>query len=337
MPIARCRYGHHMVVPLTPDAFYDSAREFAETALAAHHARKYRRVAIDAGTALEHLAKACLAKRSPGLLAEMKNEDNTFHSISLLLGIADGRTSPSRLRTVGLWSALKRARTFVTSKVTEQDLRTLADMRDGTVHAAENAEVEERLVAAFVQQADEFLDDLARDRAAFWGAHAAVVDALLADASDKLAYRVGLKIAAASANLEVRYGAERPEVLNFVAGLARPRASDLTTELAECPACAYTAVATGEHELRWDYEPQPGDWGPDDVPVGLPAVWFSADGLTCPVCGLRLDSLAEIEAAGMSSRWELPDEDPEPYMPVHHDEDEQYEAWREGLRLGRDE
>ena len=140
--IARFATVGHMVAPLPPDAFCESAREFAETALAAHHARKYRRVAIDAGTALEHLAKACLAKRSPGLLAEMKDEAS-YHSLSRLLGITGGKTSPRPLRTVGLWNALKRARTFVTSKVAEQDLRTLADMRDGTVHAAENAEVEQ--------------------------------------------------------------------------------------------------------------------------------------------------------------------------------------------------
>jgi len=33
------------------------------TTLQAHHARDYRRVALDAGTALEHLLKACLAAR----------------------------------------------------------------------------------------------------------------------------------------------------------------------------------------------------------------------------------------------------------------------------------
>jgi hypothetical protein len=42
-------------------AFYESARDCALSALEAHHASKNRRVALDAGTALEHLAKAYLA------------------------------------------------------------------------------------------------------------------------------------------------------------------------------------------------------------------------------------------------------------------------------------
>lgn len=42
-------------------ALYESARDFALSALEAHHAGKNRKVPLDAGTALEHLAKARLA------------------------------------------------------------------------------------------------------------------------------------------------------------------------------------------------------------------------------------------------------------------------------------
>jgi hypothetical protein len=63
-----------MAEPLTPGAFYDSARDFARTALEAHHAQDYSRMAVDAGTALEHLVKACLATRSSALLVELKGE-----------------------------------------------------------------------------------------------------------------------------------------------------------------------------------------------------------------------------------------------------------------------
>jgi len=155
-----------MVVPLTPDALWTAAREFAQTALEAHHARKYRRVAIDSGTALEYLAKACLATRSPALLTELKSEAN-FPSLLWLLGIAE-RRAPRRLRTVGLRDALERTKAFVTSSASDNDLRALVDMRDGSVHAAQNDEVEERLVVAFVQQADAFLADLRFPREVFW-------------------------------------------------------------------------------------------------------------------------------------------------------------------------
>jgi hypothetical protein len=133
----------------SPDTFYDSAREFAITALEAHHSGNYRRVALDAGTALEHLAKACLARRSPALLAELKGEQSVA-SLAWLLEI-DGAKLPPKVRTVGLSDALSRTDSFVTSTAAREDLQTLVDMRNGVVHAAQNAEIEGRILAAFAQ------------------------------------------------------------------------------------------------------------------------------------------------------------------------------------------
>lgn len=55
--------------------------EFALSSLEAHHADSQLRVPLDAGTALEHLAKASLALRSPALLAELKGE-TSFRSVT---------------------------------------------------------------------------------------------------------------------------------------------------------------------------------------------------------------------------------------------------------------
>jgi hypothetical protein len=148
-------------IPLTVDGFIESAREFAFEALDAYIARRFRRVALDAGTALEHLAKACLASRSPALLTELRNEGN-FVSLLGLLGMARG-TGPTYLRTVSLRDALARVRKLVTSTASVADLEMLVDMRDGTVHAARNDELEERLVVTFVQHCDVLLADLGAD------------------------------------------------------------------------------------------------------------------------------------------------------------------------------
>src|SRR5260221_988091 len=173
-----------MVGSLTPDTFYISAREFAQTALDVHHAERHRLVALHAGTALEHLAKACLARRSPALLTDLKGEAS-FPSLLRLLEFTSSK-APRQLRTVSLRDALTRVKLLpVPSNASEDDLRTLVDVRDGTVHAAQEDELEERLLVAFVQHADALLMDLERDRAGFWGPQLSVVDALLADASDK--------------------------------------------------------------------------------------------------------------------------------------------------------
>jgi len=81
----------------------------------------------------------------------------------------EGAGVPAIVRTVGLSGALERAGRFVSSKAAKDDLGILVDMRNGIVHAAEGAEVEERILAAFVQQADALLADLGRDREDFWG------------------------------------------------------------------------------------------------------------------------------------------------------------------------
>ena len=66
-------------------------------------------------------------------------------------------------------------------------MQTLIALRNGVVHAAEDAEVEERILTAFVQQADTLLTDFGRGREDFWDGQLAVANALLTDASDKLA------------------------------------------------------------------------------------------------------------------------------------------------------
>jgi hypothetical protein len=141
-----------MADPFSPDAYYVSAREFALSALEAHHAGNHRRVPLDAGTALEHLAKACLARRSPALLAELKGDS----SVSSLIGLLriEGTGVPAKIRTIGLSEALRRIERFVRSKAVKDDLLTLVDMRNGIVHAAAAAEVEEVILTAFVQHTD---------------------------------------------------------------------------------------------------------------------------------------------------------------------------------------
>jgi hypothetical protein len=235
-----------------------------------------------------------------------------------LLAIPESK-SLRQLRTVGLRGALERVKSFATSAASDADLRTLIDMRDGTVHAAQDDEVEERLVTAFVQHADALLADLRRDRAAFWQTQLEVVDALLADASDKVRHRVNVKLAQALANFERRYGEEPPEMLRLVRRLACANISYDDQALIACPACESLGVADGEREVEWGYED-------DGSPIGT--VWFTAGEFACRVCGLQLD-WSEFKTAAMESRWEVDAVDP--LKPESYSyEDEAYETWREG-------
>jgi hypothetical protein len=294
-----------MVGSLTPDAFYISAREFAQTALEAHHAERYRLVAVHAGTALEHLAKACLARRSPALLTELKGETN-FPSLLQLLGFT-GDKALRQLRTVSLRDALVRVKMLVPSNASGDDLRTLVDVRDGTVHAAQEDELEERLLVAFVQHADALLTDLGRDRAAFWGPQLSVVDALLADASDKVAHRLAVKIAAAKANFHRLYSDTPGEVVELVRRLAAAEERGMADEEpADCPACGSRGMSHGDASIQYVEDDEDGHHL-------VAEVWWDPWGFTCPVCKLRLESAAELNAAAMQ-RWKIKGANPLDYV-----------------------
>jgi hypothetical protein len=166
---------------------------------------------------------------------------------------------------------------FVQSRAPDGELKTLVDLRDGTVHAAQTEELEERLVVAFVLHADAFLADLGRDRSAFWRGRLGVVDALLAEAADKTARAVAVRIAGARAEFARSYGDAPAEVLQVVRQIAAASRLDRDEWQKDCPACGSVAVVGGDPEVDWDYE--------IDMQGRYRAtrgkVWFNALALAC--------------------------------------------------------
>jgi uncharacterized protein (DUF952 family) len=226
-----------------------------------------------------------------------------------------------QVRTVSLRDALARVKTWVTSNASGDDLGTLVGMRDGTVHAARDDEVEERLMVAFVQQADALLADLDRNRGEFWGGQLDVVDALLADASDRVKHRVGVKIASAVAAFNHLYGEAPEELLQAVRKFAASQVYERNQEPSECPVCQSTGVATGVHDV--DYE---AEWEDGEVVNAYPTVLFRAEGFRCRVCGFRLDSAAEWVTTGMEKSWEVEGANPREYEPPF--DQDAYDEWR---------
>jgi hypothetical protein len=247
-----------MVTAPTARELYASAAKFAQYALGAHHRGDHQQVAIDAGTVLVHLTKACLANRSPALLAELKAGQNNWASLALLSGFPEGE--PKQLRTVGLREAHSRLRTFVSSVASETDLALLIDLRDGVVHAAVNDEVEERLLVAFVQQADVMLVDLNKSRSDFWADWLDMVDALVADATDKLKHRVQLKLATAKAAFAEKYSGMSDEMRDAIKKMTPPF-DESHEATANCPACGSQSIASGS--VRMDTHPRPNGESPN--------------------------------------------------------------------------
>ncbi len=169
-------------------------------------------------------------------------------------------------------------------------------MRDGTVHAAATDEVAMTLLVAFVLHANALLADLRRDRGSFWGARLPVVDALLNRARDTVTQAVEVKLAAA----RVRFAQFRePLVLEAIRQSAAARPLSHDQALANCPACSSTGVATGFRDAADDIWSETSG-STLDLTFDTE---FTAESFACPVCGLRLGSAAEIEAAGMPLSW----------------------------------
>ena len=279
-----------MADPFSPDAFYASAQEFALSALEAHHAGNHRRVPLDAGTALEHLAKACLARRSPALLAELKNDS----SVSSLIGLLriEGAGVPAKIRTVGLSEALRRISDLSDRK---RQGRPADPGRHAQRHSAccRGHRGRRVILTAFVQQADSLLADLERERGDFWGGQLSVVDALLEDASNKLAHRVEVRLAAAAAMLERRYATEGEAVIPR-SGLSANRRPWQRPEFRACPVCDSHGIATAG-------TPSSGSLTTGTRrPAGHQRLARSGSprrNSTARYATLRLDSQAEIEKA----------------------------------------
>lgn len=305
----------------TPDSLYYSAEQWASTALAAHGAGDLHRVAVDAATCLEHLLKACLARRSPALIVDLNRGEQSFPSLLQLLGIADAKPS-KRVWTVGLRDAVARMNTFITPPASD-DIKTLIDMRDGTIHAASREEVEERLVVAFIHYAETLLEDLDRRRDRFWGDQVEVVDALLAASTDMTERRVKVKMAAAAADYQKRYSAISFDMSAVAHGFAGHDILSGDEDIVDCPVCRSPALAHGYPWVEWNFEQQ----GDGSYRRADGKVWFWAHSLECSVCVLQLTTHAELLAADLPEKWLVRNADPEEYEEPDYDEQADLQRW----------
>jgi hypothetical protein len=76
-------------------------------------------------------------------------------------------------------------------------------------------------------------------------------------------------------------------------------------DLVDCPACGNPALASGTYEVNWDVDVDHDDFGQPFLVGAEPTVTFFAGHLECRACGLGLDGLEELRAAGLASSWEM--------------------------------
>lgn len=291
-----------------------SSGEFAVSALAAMSDGKHSVFLLHAATALEHLAKAVLAARSPSLIA-VAGKDN-FESLLLLLGETKVATPGAKIRTIGAREALDRAGRFAPECASlVEDLRLLIWVRDGVVHLADasSASVEEVLVP-YLKASEELRELLGIDRDVYWDRFLDLVDQALKEHVEQVHLRVEAALAVARSEFERRFGDlgddAKKIVLTAIEESYSPK-EKYEEQLIECPACGTPAVVFGSlrEELDEDWDHREGVL----LGVHLASVLFTPTSLRCHACHLELSGRDEMDAAGIEP-WYLEDVDEREYF-----------------------
>lgn len=300
----------------TLDALYDSAKKYALSALKVFGTLERDRFPIYAGTALEHLTKACLFNAHPALLIELKNESANEDSLFILTGLA--ASSQSQLRTVSMINALRRAtRLFqsqtppLISRAIHGDLLKLVELRNGQAHIANGESENIEILTAFLLQMEISLRYLAKDRIEFWDLMVDVVDSAISENIDKVARDVALKMTQSRMMIQERIIGMDQELIDILRDARSLPTFD--EEIRRCPVCRSFGVATGNHRLEYDVD--------EDFQVSGEWVEFLPLKFRCPTCSLSLNSLPELLEAGFDE-VSTSDMKPEEFLSASYNEED---------------
>jgi hypothetical protein len=284
----------------------ESSATFARSALQAQH-DDHRVFLLHAGTALEHLAKAVLARRHPSLIVA----SNDFESLLHACGESTAARRPrSKMRTINAAEAIGRASRFVpTVEALVPDIELLILVRNGVAHlGAASSDDAEDVLAPYLKASEELRAALDMDRATYWGEFVDLVDSALKENTEKARLRVETALAIARQEFEKRFGEldtpTKQGMLRVIEAGYAPEKYD--EQLLDCPACGTPALAFGSVKVEMDE-----DWDHHErVLIGVHGYFtFIPNRLRCSACGLVLDGRDELDAAGIAEPWQLEDVD----------------------------
>ncbi|MFE2534215.1 hypothetical protein [Streptomyces sp. NPDC059371] len=277
----------------------DDGRNYTFRAMQAYLDESADMFGLQAGVATERIAKACLVRRSPALLAELQS--NSFSSLAALLGLTVVTLPGQRpkVRTVGLQVAFARLQAIgVQIDASRESLEKFIEARNWSTHGGAGEFDLEETAANFVKIIDSLLADLHFDRYSFWHVHLAQADRLKNGAEQRHRERVHKLLADAAQRFKSLSEAEcsilqtRATLLVFV----EPKHRRF-----DCPACGNPGLLSGEYVSAQNLASEDGE--------GIQWAMLEVEDFLCYCCELRLNGRSEIHAGNV-----------QPIVTVTHDE-----------------
>ena len=262
---------------------------------------------MNAGIALELLAKSVLANINPTLIADPRNEQSL---LLLAQGEPRGELLPS-LRTISADTAIDRLKKLgVSFDQSGDDLYALRIARNAIVHTGVFKQTDvDRAFDAWVRSMVELCGRANYKMSSIFGESANLVKVQLkeyANATDALWEQrqaaakkrwKAIRRELGSAGIDRRF-----ELLE--AEMVSANALDPSFQWIHCGVCGLPARLNGHLDLEPDFDYSDGE-------VYISGVYFEfvPKGLHCPTCQLNLDSRKLVEQSAMLKNWKLNDED----------------------------
>ncbi|MET7351558.1 hypothetical protein [Streptomyces mirabilis] len=272
---------------LSSESFLRGAKKAAHRAMDEHGRREYDEFALQAGVAVEKLAKAVLAAKNPVYVAEIRN--NSADMVMYLGGHV--QLDEEKVRTVGATEAIKRLQKIgVLQKDPQLDL--LIDMRNGAAHASPDSALAKGMISPLARTIETLLNDLGTPLDAFWERWTDPLKNAVNEQEDQVFRDVQLRITQARHAFEDRFknlppgskervltaGPHPTAGIDFVA----TKASGVPVFNAsggDCPSCGGPSMLT--------FEP---------TELTATGVHYWANGFTCSMCSFKVTGQDEMAA-----------------------------------------
>ncbi|MER5342951.1 hypothetical protein [Streptomyces mirabilis] len=275
---------------LSSESFLRGAKKAAHRAMDEHGRREYDEFALQAGVAVEKLAKAVLAAKNPVYVAEIRN--NSADMVMYLGGHV--QLDEEKVRTVGATEAIKRLQKIgVLQKDPQLDL--LIDMRNGAAHASPDSALAKGMISPLARTIETLLDHLRMELDTFWDRWTEAVKAAVNVRQSELHRDIQIRIAQARHAFDDRFKGLPSDLKKHAMSLdahvvtapfdyveeidGKFYPSSIITTGGPCPSCTAETVLLFGMVDRMKYHIQ-----------------YAPDGIACNVCGLRLSGVDELAA-----------------------------------------